>query len=160
MRFSHDKKNAVTFGIGHGGFEMISVVGLTLISTLMFALTYNSLGLEGMLTGNNDAEVQAMVIEMVASIDAYSVQNVVQSVLERISALMIHVSCSIFVFKAVHNKQIKSLWIAMGLHILMNIPAALYQKQVITNIWFVEIGILIAACIAGYFAYITYKKMD
>ncbi len=160
MKNTYDKKCAVTFGIGHGGFEMITVVGMTMISTLMFALTYNSLGLDGMLAGSNDPELYNMITEMVASINTYDVQAVILSVLERVSAIMIHVSCSIFVFKSVQRKDLRSLGIAFGLHALMNIPAGLYQRQVINNLWIVEIFILIFACIGSYFAYTTYKKMD
>ena len=103
MKNVHDKKNAVTYGIGHGGFEMITVVGMTLLSTLMFAFTLNSLGVEGMLDGVNDIQILQMVNDMIASIDAYTVKDVLLSIIERISALILHVSCSVFVFKAVQH---------------------------------------------------------
>lgn len=160
MKNANDKKNAVTYGIGHGGFEMISVVGMTLLSTLMFAMTLNSLGIEGMLDGVNDAQIVQMVNDMLVSIESYTVLDVVLSIVERISAIILHVSCSIFVFKAVKYKNISSFWMAFGFHILMNIPAAFYQQQIISNLIVVEIFVVIISIITAVYALKTYKKMD
>lgn len=153
-----DKKNAVTFGIGHGGIEMILIVGLTLLSTLFFAYTYNKLGLEGMLAGSNDAELSNMIVETVASIENYGISNMLLSLIERVAALVLHISCSIFVFYSVHEKSLNYLGYAFGLHALANVPAALYQKSVLTNLYVVEGLLIIVVIFTVILAYKTYKK--
>lgn len=160
MKNSHDKRNAVTLGIGYGGFEIISVVGMTLISTLMFAISYNSLGIEGMMGTSNDIELYNMIIEMVISIEAYQVRDVVLSVLERICALFFHISCSVFVFNSVYKNDLNYLGVAFIFHIIMNIPSALYQRQVITDLWIIEVMLLIISSVCSYYAYRIYKRMD
>lgn len=154
-----DKKNAVTFGIGHGGMEMLLVVGMTLFSTLLFAWTCNSLGLEGMLAESQDAGLETMIMDTVASIEAYGIFDAVLSLIERASAMVLHVSCSVLVFNSVLKKDINYLGYSFGLHALVNVPAALFQKGVLTELWLTELFIIGFTVLAAVFAYKTYKKM-
>ena len=52
--------------------------------------------------------------------------------LERISAMMVQIALSILVFQAVYVAGKKYMyWVAVALHFLMDVPAALYQKGVL-----------------------------
>ena len=70
--------------------------------------------------------------------------------LERISALMVQIGLSILVFQAVYVAGKKYMyWIAVVLHFLMDVPAALYQKGAIrlvpTEIILFVYGVLVLA---------------
>ena len=70
--------------------------------------------------------------------------------LERISALMVQIGLSILVFQAVYVAGKKYMyWIAVALHFLMDVPAALYQKGAIslvpTEIILFVYGVLVLA---------------
>ena len=160
MKNSHDKKSAITYGIGHGGIEMFLVVGLTLLSTLLFAYSYNTLGLEGMMGTSTDTSLEAMIVDTIISINSYTVSNAVLSIVERLIAIGLHVACSILVFASVRKNDYSHLGYAFGFHALANVPAALYQRGVITNLVVVEGIILVIAIICSYFAYKTYKTME
>lgn len=153
----NDKKEAITYGIGHGAIEMILVVGLTLFSTFIFAQSFLTLGIDGMTEGL-DASMVDMVKEMVVSVQVYGVNDVLLNLIERCSALLLHVSCSILVFFSVKEKKINYLVYAFLFHVVMNIPAGMVQQSLITNVWIAEICIVIIACIAGIFAINIYKK--
>ena len=42
MRDNVGRENAVSYGLGHGGLECFSVLGMTMISNLMLAVMFNS----------------------------------------------------------------------------------------------------------------------
>ena len=62
------------------------------------------------------------------------------AMLERISAMMPHISLAILVFAAVHGEKKKYLYpLAIVLHALTNVMAGLYQTGLVTNILLVEL---------------------
>lgn len=152
-----NKKNAITYGIGHGAVEMILVVGLTLLSTFIFAQSYLTLGVEGMTEGLDTSMIE-MVKEMIASIEVYELKDVVLNLIERCSALILHVSCSIFVYFSVRERNLQYLLYAFLFHIFMNIPAGMVQQEIITNLWLAESIIAVIASIIGISALKLYRK--
>lgn len=159
MKENDPKETAITYGLGHGGIEMILLVSLSLVSSFIFAMTINKLGIDEMIKGMNDESMIETVKQMIVSLNAYGMKDVCLTIIERTSAMILHVSCSIFVFKAVRNKNFKYMLIAFGFHFVMNIPAALAQKQVLTNMWVVELFVFVIAIASGYIGYKEYKEM-
>lgn len=153
------KQDAVMYGIGHGGVEMILLVGLSLLSSLLFAWTLNSSGAQEMLKDLSDEVMRQSLLDMIASLQGYGIMNALMTLLERASAMILHIACSVLVFKSVREKNRTLFITAFGFHVLANIPATLAQKQVLTQIWLVEFMILAVALAAGYYAWKEYKKM-
>lgn len=141
------KENSVAYGIGHGGIECILTLGITY-------LTYAAFLIEGT-SGNEILDQQYLSI--INSIDA---SIMVAAVVERISALILHISLSIIMYKACLNKKNLYLYpISILIHALADTPAALYQFGAINSIVAVEIATLIVSLVIMYFAIKTYKSL-
>lgn len=154
---SKDKKNAITYGIGYGGIEMILGIGITLLSTFVFAQAYNTLGIDGMLEGL-DSSMQPLVYEMIQSIQVYDIQDVFFHFVEKGSILLTHISCSIFVFYAVNTNHHKYLGYAFIFYILLNVPLTLLQKGMLTHLWLAEGIVFLVAMTSVYIGYKIYKN--
>lgn len=158
MKKEQDKEVAVTYGIGHAGIEMLMLVGISMLSSIIFAFTVNGTGIDGMIQQMGDESLRESVVAMVTSLQNFGFMNMVMTLLERGSAFILHLSCSVLVFFAVRNKKWNYMGMALLFHALLNVPAALSQKGVLTNIWVVEILIFIIAVVVGYIGYNVYKK--
>lgn len=127
LRKRTDMSNAVGYGIGHGGVEVLFVFGITYIMYLLASL--------GVSFGD------AATDEALAwTIGKLSVGNALVAMLERISAMMIHVGLSMIMFKAVKEKG--KLWlypVSICLHALADVPAALYRYGILQSLLVVEL---------------------
>lgn len=159
LKDNDSKATSVTYGLGHGGIEMILLVSLSLLSSFIFATSINKLGFDEMIKGMSDENMIETVRQMIVSLNAYGIKEVLLTIIERTSAMILHVSCSVLVFKTVRNKNWKYILMAFGFHFFMNLPAALAQKHVLTNMWIVELLVFVIALASGYIGYKEYKEM-
>lgn len=150
LKKNKDRRTAIGYGIGHGGFEVMYLLTLTGVQYLAYAFIINK-GEFGTII-NQVASVspeQAEALEALpAMIAATTFTTLIFSVLERIGAMLIHISCSIIVFSAVNEKG--KIWLyplAIVLHALIDIIAAAYQLGFITNVLVVELCIMIYAVV-------------
>lgn len=157
MKKSSDNANAVMLGIGHGGIEAILIIGFSMFSTLVTAIMVNSMGLDGFIqmTGITDEATLTVLKGQIDSVAVFSLSTALVNVVERIIAMTLHICMSVFVMKAAFIKG--KFWLypaAVALHALFDVPAALYQRGVIPNLWLVE---LILAAIAAVIVLLTIK---
>ncbi|MGO1923403.1 MAG: YhfC family intramembrane metalloprotease [Jeotgalicoccus sp.] len=138
-----DIDSAVSYGIGHGGFEAIAIVGLGMISSIVLAVMTNSGSdaLSALPAGTGDLVIsQPWYMYLLA-------------VLERIIAMSLHIGLSVIVFSAV---MMKGKWwlypLAILLHALANTTAAMAQAGIITNIYVVYTGLIITTVITIFIA--------
>ena len=75
---------------------------------------------------------------------------------ERIFAMLLHVGLSILVFYAVKRSKGSLYFLAVLLHALFDVPAALYQFGIIKNVFVVEA--MLAVYAIGFFI-VVYKKL-
>jgi uncharacterized membrane protein YhfC len=92
---------------------------------------------------------------------AMTISSVVLSVMERVSAMLIHVAFSILVFCAIRTPKKRWMFpLAILLHTFLDIFTALYQVGFITNIVIFEVLLFLAVlaffCITLRF---VYRKM-
>lgn len=130
MKNSRSAETAVSYGLGHGGFEAIYILGLTAVSALMMASSVSSMGLSGFLdsaSGGSEAVAEQLMAQL-ASFSQVTAVNAALAVFERIVAMALHISLSVLVMEAVMVKG--RMWLypaAIVIHALMDIPAVLYQ---------------------------------
>jgi uncharacterized membrane protein YhfC len=140
-------KTGLAYGLGHGGIEAIIVGGLAMVNAVIFSVILN-LGMAETITADLPGEVLAQVetqIEMLTTSPPYLF---LLGGLERIFALGIQISLSIIVYYSVYGK--KKWWLyplAIGLHALIDIPAAAMQVSVIKNVFIVELLVGLSAII-------------
>ena len=155
-----EKETSLLYGIGHGGIESIILTGVSLIGMFMVLLLVRSKGLDAYLAtlpevSSNAAKIQ---LESILSLPSY---QLLLSGFERIFAITLHLSLSVLVFFSVHKKGQGYLFpIAIILHAMVNFPAALYQRGVISNILITEMIVFALCSIIAFFTFRFYKKTN
>lgn len=137
MRKHYSTKNAVYMGIGHGGFEAIMLLGMTFISYGATALSANALGAERFveMSAAGNAELADTLRQQLDVIRECGFASIVPALYERLIAMTFHVCMSVVVYKAASSER--QVWLyplAVLLHALLDVPAAMYQTGVIASI--------------------------
>ena len=123
-------KAGVSYGLGHGGAEMMLLFGLSMISTFTMAVMIN-LGMTDTLTAGVPAEAQGQVAAQLDQVRDASAGTYLLGLWERFSALILQVSLSILVWAAA-RKGGKWLWLfpaAILLHALVDGVAVILSKH-------------------------------
>lgn len=128
-----NKETAVTYGIGHGGIECVLVLGVTYIQYYAYGQLINSGSMDKMLSAYKDSSQSVYALnQLITNIKGVTKMTCYMADLERISAMMVQIALSILVFQAVYVAGKKYMyWVAVALHFLTDVPAALYQKGVL-----------------------------
>lgn len=145
---NHKEKNvSVGYGIGHGGIECVLVLGVNYL-LYVFVILGGSLG---------DPASDAVVLQTINSIQTSIIPL---AMFERIISIILHISLSIFVYKAANKTKSFYLYpVAILLHMISDVPAGLYQAGLITNAILVELLIAIITIVIFIFAIKMYKNM-
>ena len=126
LRKHSNNECSVAYGIGHGGIEVLMLLGINYFILLLALLGVNF--------GSEAANSQ-----MLETVKAVTVSGAFIGMLERISAMMIHIGLSMLVFAAAREKSLFWLYpTAVLLHALADAPAALYQYGIIKSLFAVE----------------------
>ncbi|HOC33155.1 MAG TPA: YhfC family glutamic-type intramembrane protease [Ruminococcus flavefaciens] len=158
MKKNHDKKNAISYGIGHGGFEALFLILSTAITYIVMGIMINS-GNTEKITADMDEATIALATEQLKGVSETTFSSILPSICERISAMTFHISCSVLVFAAAKNKKYIMLYpIAILLHFGFDMISALYLTKTVTAIQMEIIFALVAFVIAAA-VYCFYKKL-
>lgn len=157
------RETAITYGIGHGGGEVIAIITLSAVNYLIYAFMINN-GTYGTMVEQvrqvmpSAADTYVMLADTLAN---YSFATMLMSIWERCSSVLIHISCSILMFSAVREKGKGWLFpVSILLHGSIDVFAGLYQTGIITNAFALEA--LICAWAVVMFAVclkVIYKKL-
>lgn len=135
LRKRKNRETSISYGIGHGGIEVVVLLGLTYINYIIYALMINS----GLMqtTINQMMEIAPEQVgqleEIIVMMTTFSGITLLISVVERIFAVMFHIGASILVFYACKDKS--KMWLyplAIILHTLMDFIAAMVIFKVIS----------------------------
>ena len=147
----------VSYGVGHGGVEMILIFGLTMISNLVISAMINT-GQADTLLANVPADARAVAEAQFAQLESLSAGSLLLGLWERISALILQLALSLMVWTAVRRAG-KWLWLlpaAYLLHFVVDASAVVLAKSVST--WAVEIIIFAMALAAGAIGFQLYHS--
>jgi len=137
LRNHNENACPVAYGMGHAGIEIILTLGVTYV--MLAAVQVGTV----IGTESNTAQLLATANSLTLTDGAFAI-------FERISAVMLHIGLSMVMFVACRCKGMLRLWpAAIALHALADVPAALYQTQVIRSLYVVEAPIFLlgAACL-------------
>ncbi len=141
--------NAVMMGLGHGGFEVIAILGIGMLNNLVLIFTASS--------GNYPAEQAQLINSAASAISQIGFSTAMLSIYERILAMALHVCLSVIVFNGAFGK----IWLypaAIILHALFDLFAALYQTGVITSMPLLYGLLTVMLVLAITFAVMTSKS--
>jgi uncharacterized membrane protein YhfC len=129
----HEKKDAISYGIGHGGIESIIIGTLSALQFLIFSLMINM----GQLAQLKQSLPGNIFTHIINAIYGNPIIFLLGG-LERFNAFFIQIALSLLVLLAIQKKQNKFLLLAIVVHTLIDLPPALYQTKLL-NLWIVEI---------------------
>jgi len=143
----------ISYGLGHGGIESILIVGISTVTNISMAYMHNSGALNSMYAALPEAERESLseYIKLLVTTPPY---EFLMSGFERVVALVLQISMSLFVLKAVSQKKWQYFLFAILLHAGVDIIAVHYSLGMITNLFLLE-GIL--AVIAVTFAAVAFR---
>ena len=122
------RQTALMYGAGHGGIEVLLVMGITMMQNLYYALLINAGQTDQILAAvpQEQAELLRSGLESLASTSPFLF---LLSPVERVIALVLHMGLSVLVWQAATQKG--KLWMlpaAIGLHALVDALAVLLQQ--------------------------------
>lgn len=136
--------SAVSYGIGHGGIEAIIVLGLGMLNSIIFSVMIN----------NGSSVIESLPSGTIESITGTSNITYMLSIVERVFAIGVHIGLSIIVFASVMQKGKWWLFpLAIVLHALTNMTAAMLQAGLLTNMWAMYAGFIVMTLITLWIAY-------
>jgi uncharacterized membrane protein YhfC len=158
------RETAISYGIGHGGFEAIFLLVFSGIQYLTYISLINSGQFSTIVeqvratSPNQVAAVEAIP----AALAAMTVSSIGITVMERVSAMLGHIAFSILVFDAARTP--KKGWMypfAIFLHAFLDFFAALYQvgKISVSPVIFEVLLLLVAVVFFGLTLRFVYRKM-
>lgn len=157
LKKRNEKQTAISYGIGHGGFEAMYLWIMGGTQSLIYVFLIKSGQFDIMVE-----QLKAISPEQVATLEgipaalaAVTGSTLAVSFIERVSAMLIHIACSIMVFKAVRKPS--KVWLyplAIFAHAFVDVFAGLYQTGIIKNVYIIE-ALLLALSIAFFIS--TYR---
>ncbi|HPK15954.1 MAG TPA: YhfC family glutamic-type intramembrane protease [Clostridia bacterium] len=150
--------NALMYGAGHGGFEVLAVLGLTMISNLTVASMIN-LGMTEQLTANvADPAALAQMQAQFAALASTAPAMFLAGVVERFAAVALHLSFSVLVWFAVKQKGKTYLFpLAILLHALVDMAVVVLGRSV-SNVWLIEGAVYVMAAACALVALAVWKR--
>ena len=158
MRKYKDKRDAVTYGIGHGGIESILLIGGAAALTLFIALFTNA-GMLELFTANYNDELKETFLTSVRTMTENHFSTYMLGFFERISAVILHVSLSVIVFTGVRIKG--KLWhfpLAIFLHFAADCTV-IFPHVLGTPLWLFELIFFVISVALAVVTAIYYRSL-
>ena len=139
MKKNRTRENAVLYGIGHGGIEILAVLLPAMVLYLVVAILFSAGDTENALkTLNITEETAAAALPSVQAAAAFDDSMMALNIIERLLAMLVHIGLTVIVNYGVVSSRKLCLPIAIVLHMLADTFPALYQRGVLP-LWAVEV---------------------
>lgn len=134
LRNRRNRETSISYGIGHGGIEVILVLGINYIVYMVYAVMINTGTFQGIIDQvAEQAPFQEEAIRALADqLAVFSFADIGAGMFERVFAFLFHVGASILVFYAARDKG--RLWLyplAILLHTALDSLAGLNMAKVV-----------------------------
>ena len=159
MRKNHTRENAVLYGIGHGGIEILTVLLPLMITYLAIAVLFSGGDVENALSSLKiTEETAAAALPSVQAAAAFDYGMMAMNVMERLFAMLLHIGLTVIVYCGVMKAG--KIWLpaAILLHMLMDTFPALYQRGVLP-LWAVEVWAAVWTVVIVVIAGKLYRNM-
>ena len=160
MKKNRTRENAVLYGIGHGGIEILAVLLPSMITYLAIAVLFSLGDTETALRALNiTEETAAAALPTVQAAAAFNYGAMAINVIERLLAILLHIGLTVIVYYGVVNARKACLPLAILLHMLTDTFPALYQRG-IGPLWAVEVWAAVWTAVVILIAVDLYRKME
>ena len=159
MKKNRTPENAVLYGIGHGGIEILAVILPAMILYLVIAVLFSRGNVEEAIKQLKiTEETAASALPSVQAAAAFDYAAMAMNVVERILAMLVHIGLTVIVYCGVVRANKACLPAAIALHMLADTFPALYQRGVVP-LWSVEVWGALWAGVIVFIAARLYRKM-
>ena len=160
MKKNRTRENAVLYGIGHGGIEILAVILPAMMTYLVVAVLFSRGSASDALNALKITEdTAAAALPSVQAAAAFDYAMMAMNVMERLFAMLLHIGLTVIVFYGVRNEKKSCLPLAILLHMLMDTFPALYQRGAVP-LWTVEIWAALWTAVVGLIAVRFYRSME
>lgn len=159
MKKNRTRENAVLYGIGHGGIEILAVILPAMITYLAVAVLFSAGNVENAPSALNiTEETAAAALPSVQAAAAFDCAMMAMNVIERLLAMLIQIGLTVIVYYGVCSAKKSSLPVAIILHMLVDTFPALYQRGTV-SLWAVEVWAALWTAVIVFIAVTLYRKM-
>ncbi len=139
--------NALMYGAGHGGFEMLAVLGVSMIGNLSLAVLINTGHLDQVTAGlTGDALTQAQ--EMISALTSSTPAMFLAGIVERIFALVLQISLSVLVWFAAKKGKTALYPLAILIHAAVDGILVALSRTGLAPLWIEVCAGVMAVCVA------------
>ncbi len=149
MKKNRTRENAVLYGIGHGGIEILAVILPAIITYLAVAVLFSQ--------GDTENALRTLNITEETAAAAFDYGMMALNVIERLFAILFHVGLTVIVYYGIINAKKGCLPAAILLHMLMDMFPAMYQRGLVP-LWAVEVWAAVWTAVVVYIALKLYGK--
>lgn len=164
LKKRRNKETSVTYGLGHGGVEMMIAYGLTYATYLSYAVMINTGTFQPVIDQVMEQAPDQIdaVYQMVDVIATFSFGALCLGLVERVFAFLFHVGASMLVFYAARERRKFWLYpVMIAMHTLMDMIAGLYINGTLQVPQIIlEVIVAVIGCITFAGAYVIYKQDD
>ena len=159
LKKDRSRENAVLYGIGHGGIEILAVLLPAMITYLAVAVLFSSGSTEEAMSALKiTEETAAAALPSVQAAAAFDFGAAAMNVIERLFAMILHIGLTVVVYYGVACAKKGFLPLAILLHMAMDTFPALYQRGVMP-LWPVEVWAAFWAAAVVFIAVKLYRKL-
>ena len=159
LKKDRTRENAVLYGIGHGGIEILAVILPSMILYLVIAILFSQGNVEEALNQLKiTEETAAAALPSVQAAAAFDYASMAMNGIERLLAMLLHIGLAVIVFYGVISAKKGFLPLAVLLHMAMDTFPALYQKGAVP-LWSVEAWAALWTAVIVFIAVRLYRKM-
>lgn len=152
-------QNALMYGAGHGGFESIVIVGLTMINNLAWSFMINS-GNTASLTGGLSGETLSQVEQGINSLITTPSWQFLMGGLERVFAIVLHIALSVLVWFAVKERDRLYLYpLAILIHFAVD-AVGIMLSQLGVNVVLIEVVVAVFTAAAVLIARMVWRSAE
>lgn len=146
-KFRNNDVNALMYGTGHGGCEAILLVAMTMLNNLIISILINT-GNESVLLGSLSGDILDQTRAQLQELIDTSWYIFLLSMVERVSAIALHLSLSVLVWYSAKNKKRALLFpLAILIHAMVDMIAT-YLSHSDVNLLVIEaVNILIISVV-------------
>ncbi|MDO5060164.1 MAG: YhfC family glutamic-type intramembrane protease [Actinomycetaceae bacterium] len=155
-KYLHRDENALSYGAGHGGFEAMVILGITALSNLFIAVAYNNGYLPQMLK-DAPPEAAAELNQLVSQLIDTPAALFLVGVVERIFAIIMHLSLSVLVWFSVKNRKLLLFPLAILLHAVFN-ATSVVMLDYTNSVLITEVYIAVVALGTAFLASRVWKS--
>lgn len=156
MKKDLEKKNAIMYGIGHGGIEAILLIGMTYVSNLSLAITINRGALGEVMTTLESTQPgsSAAFLAQIAPLWEYPASQFMMAGVERIGAIGLHIVMSYLVYLAVKKGKLGWYGLSILVHAMANAGTVLLAQvlplAVVELVFIVFVAIMLMLVVRNY----------